>query len=127
MAEKFNYKIYNKSTEKFYHGCKKSTWQQKQAVINYINDLVKQHKWRQNSDTLENIEVHIFPLSTAIVKSSSDFLNENREEIESKITKKQERELREKEASTLKHIRDLETKLENTRNELERLKNGKQK
>ncbi len=118
MTEKFNYKIRNKKWNSFYSSSTKATWQRKNAVIDRLNSIKKSGR----AGELEDVEVLIFPIEAAVIMSGTDFLEENREEIESKKLKKEERILREKQERTQRDIRDLEDKLERTKNQLKKLK-----
>lgn len=116
MSENFNYKIRNKVTGKFFSSSTKATWRRKNAVIDFLSRIKK------NNGNIEDIEVLIFPIENAVIKSANDFLDENHDEIESKKIKKEERKLREKEENTLREIRELEKRLLNTKNELNKLR-----
>lgn len=119
MTHKFNYKIYNNVSKTYYKGCKKTTWQQKGAVINYIQELTNGISYRRKEDieNIENIEVHIFPLEDAIVKTANDFLEENREDIEIKKLNKQEKERKRQENNLKWKIEQLEKQLKTLKNE----------
>lgn len=79
---KFNYKIFNNKTKTYYH-CRsgKSVWQNKKSVANFINDLTSDKidyfsGFKTKGTSIEEIEIHIFPIENAIVELACDFLNE---------------------------------------------------
>jgi len=131
MIPKFNYKIFDKREKTYFSGCKKSTWSQKAAVINFINEKITARNIRSSYNynytpsptrTIDEIEVHIFPIADAIVKSASDFLTENKDEIKAKIDKKAETERKHEVARKKNRVEQLERELKETQAELNRLK-----
>lgn len=118
MATKFNYKIYNSQTKKYYSSSTKATWQRKVAVIDYVKDLNN-----RGYVDMDFVEVHVFPLEDATVVKALDFLEENREEIETNKLKR-DKKVMEREAAYLKYkLEHLEKEKIKINEELEKTKN----
>jgi len=129
MTPQFNYKIFDKKNKKFFSANRKSTWTQKAAVINFINEKIRVQKQvysgyrtAQPVYTLDDIDIYIYPVENAIIKSSSDFLNDNKEETNAKIAKKLETERKHAVARKKSRVEQLEKELKETQTELNRLK-----
>lgn len=99
--QKFNYKILDKKTGKFFTtGRSKSTWLQKGAVIDFIKSKTTPRKSGYYSSQvygpdykIDEIEVYIYPLDNATIVSASDFIAENQIEIDAKNLKKKQKEV----------------------------------
>lgn len=103
--QKFNYKILDKKTGKFFTtGRSKSTWLKKSAVIDFIKSKTTPIKcgYLYNSQMftpdykIDDIEVYIYPLDNATIVSASDFIAENQMEIDTKNLKKEQKKLEDK-------------------------------
>lgn len=108
--QKFNYKILDKKTGKFFTtGRSKSTWQQKNAVIDFIKSKTTSRKSGYLYDNqvykadykIDEIEVYIYPLDNATIVSASDFIAENQMDIDAKNLKKKQKEIK-RQAENLK-------------------------
>jgi gamma-glutamyl phosphate reductase len=113
MIPKFNYKIYDKKNKTFFSANRKSTWTNKNAVIDFV---------KKRSRTIDDIEVYIYPVENAIVKTASDFLNDNQADIDAKEAKKLEREKKHELAMKQYRLKQLESQLEETKKEIDELK-----
>lgn len=101
-APKANYKIFDKKTGKYLSGSKKSTWTSRTWVMAAAEDFAfnkvtgfcssnqirKQHLEEAKKFLQENIEIHIFPVESAIKVSWHDMLNDIKAENEAKEAKK---------------------------------------
>lgn len=92
LNKKYNYKLRNIKTGKFYSNGKKATWARAYAII----DLLKGGGYYRNLKRSE-WEVVLIPLENPLVISSEDFIEYYREEDEKKALKKKMREEKEQE------------------------------
>ena len=120
MATKFNYKIRNKKTGKFYSTGRKSTWQQKQAVINFVEKLKKEERGYVKNE-FGDIEVLIFPLEDAIVVSANDFIEQNKAELDEKKVKREEKEKKHRLANEAYRLEYLKKQIKDLEKEIEKL------
>lgn len=74
VSQGFNFKIYNKETGKYFSKSynSKAVWMKEYAVKEFIKELVSRFY------KLENIEVHVFPIDTAIVVDAETFLKNDK-------------------------------------------------
>lgn len=125
MSAKFNYKIFDKKSKKYFTANRKSTWLQKGAVIDFIkrktDKSVRMSSWEQVYN-VDDLEVHIFPIENAIVKSASEFISDNKEELAVKEAKKREKELKREAAHKEYEIERLQKQLADTEAKLKNLK-----
>ena len=125
MSAKFNYKIFDKKSKKYFTANRKSTWVQKGAVIDFIkrktDKTIRRSSWEQVYN-IDDIEIHIYPVESAIVKSASDFVSDNKEELDAKEAKKKEKERKEEAERTRYKIERLQKQLAETEAELKKLK-----
>jgi len=87
LNKKYNYKLRNIKTGKFFSNGKKATWARAYAII----DLFKKGGGRQGLNRNE-WEVVLIPLENPLSISSEDFIEYYREEDEKKELKKQDKE-----------------------------------
>ena len=126
IKPKFNYKIFNKKTKKFISANRKSTWVQKSAIVDFISKYSSPRGSRGSSNSyydinIDDLEIHIFPMTSAIVTSASDFLLESANEIKEKENKKLERENKLEVQRREYKIQELKRRLLETENELNKL------
>jgi hypothetical protein len=93
LTKKYNYKLRNLKTGKFYSNGKKSTWARPSAVI---QALTGKTGWR--SLKAKEWEVVLIPLEDPLVISSDEFINFYKEKDDEKKRKKEEAEQRRREA-----------------------------
>lgn len=93
LTKKYNYKLRNVKTGKFYSNGKKATWARAYAII----DILKGGSYYPNRLNKDEWEVVLIPLENPLVISSEDFIEYYREEDEKKLLKKKEAEEREQE------------------------------
>jgi hypothetical protein len=86
LTKKYNYKLRNLKTGKFYSNGKKATWARAYAII----DLFKGRGYRALNRN--EWEVVLIPLENPLVISSIDFIEYYREEDEKKALKKKRKE-----------------------------------
>ena len=86
LNKKYNYKLRNLKTGKFYSNGKKATWARAYAII----DLFKGRGYRTLNRN--EWEVVLIPLENPLSISSEDFIELYREEDEQKALKKQDKE-----------------------------------
>lgn len=112
-AQKANYKIFNTRTQKYISKSRgKATWSSKAWVIEAA---------KESREPLGNLEIHVFPIQSAIKVSYTDFFIDYRKETENarqakierafKTSVKKEKLLLEKEiAETEKRLAELKAK-----------------
>lgn len=90
LDKKYNYKLRNKKTGKFYSNGRKATWARPLAVV----DLLKgQTGWQALK--AKEWEVVLFPLEEPLVVDSADFLGHYEQRIADKKAKIEERKVKE--------------------------------
>jgi hypothetical protein len=122
---KFNYKIFNLKTKKFISNNRKSTWVQKTAIIDFINNYGRSNGSYFNITSIDDLEIHIFPMTSAIITSAYDFLLESSDEIKEKENKKLEIERKLEVQRKEYKIQELKRKLNETEKELNKLTENK--
>jgi hypothetical protein len=93
--QKYNYKIFNRKTGKYYSSNSKSTWQYRSGVSYHLKNN-------------EDWEVHIFPLSDPIIKTAKEFFEEEAmAEMDRKLKKLSVEERKRKEEIARQYLEDL--------------------
>ncbi len=110
-ANKANYKIFNTRTGKYVSKSRgKATWSSKAWVLEAVSDHL-----RYNYKDAEHLEIHVFPVQSAIKVPYLEFLANEKEEMKAKAeARKQKEEARRKksEANRLDYdIAEAERKL----------------
>jgi hypothetical protein len=88
LNKKYNYKLRNIKTGKFFSNGKKATWARAYAII----DLFKKGRGYYRNLNKDEWEVVLIPLENPLVITSEDFIEYYREEDEKKALKKKQAE-----------------------------------
>lgn len=83
MTEKYTFKIFLIKQNKYFTNGRKSSWSRAVDVIYHIENL------RKENLTDDDFEIHIYPVSRAIVWTPSLFLLSEKENIEKRAAKKE--------------------------------------
>lgn len=69
LGQKAMYRVFNKTTSKYISGGRsKSSWQRLPAVLDFISDRGHRYHWY----TIEELEIHVFPVVEHTVVSISE-------------------------------------------------------
>lgn len=127
MNEKYTYKIFLKKKNKYFSNGRKSTWSRTVDVIYHITSL------RDDGLTDDDFEIHIYPISRAIIWTPSDFLFEEKENIKKRETRKEKAKLEQelfqlnmrlkKLSDNLKNVDNIEREIIEIKNKINNLKN----
>jgi len=117
-APKANYKIFNTRTNRYESGNRsKSTWNS----THWIDVKLDEIKRYRGEGELSYLEIHIFPIETAIIKPAKVFIEELKEAAEEAKLSKLDIENRKKKALLNKKITDLTNELNELSNEFKLL------
>lgn len=95
---KYNYKIFDTRTGKYYSSGGKGTWTSRSWVAYHLPKTAHQH-----------YEVHIFPVSDPIIQSAEDFLeSEAIAEMDRKLKRISHEEKQRKEREHQRYLEDLQ-------------------
>lgn len=82
---KANYKVFNTISKKYISANRKSTWVEEYAVANFVKKLVSKRILKLNE-----IEIHKFPVESAIVIDSSEFMLE----VQTRLAERKEKQIK---------------------------------
>lgn len=82
---KANYKVFNTISKKYISANRKSTWVEEYAVANFVKKIVSKRILKLNE-----IEIHKFPVESAIVIDSSEFMLE----VQTRLAERKEKQIK---------------------------------
>lgn len=114
---KANYKIFNTKLNRYESSgsSSKTTWNSMHWVYEKLKDL------QRRRSSIEDLEIHIFPIESAIIKSAKDFIDEIKASENEKKDAKLILENAQKKADLVRKSNMLKEEMEKIRKQLESL------